>query len=189
MNPYTSAILLPSGLLSPHPHHITRRLSSMRGQYLNQPAYEAALAQEDVLVYEVYENQAPEVAGDLQHGVSLLHPGKIGDEYYMTKGHFHRLVETAEVYYCLQGHGYMMMETPEGEWSAEELYPGCTLYVPPRWAHRSINVGQTDLVTFFVYPGDAGHDYGTIETRGFRKLVLEQDGQPQVVDNPRWLGK
>jgi hypothetical protein len=23
--------------------------------------------------------------------------------------------------------------------------------------------------------------------QGFRKLVLEVDGRPQVVDNPRWL--
>ena len=59
--------------------------------------------------------------------------------------------------------------------------------MPPRWAHRSVNTGEReDLVTFFVYPGDAGHDYGTIEQQGFRKLVVEIDGQPQVVDNPRW---
>jgi glucose-6-phosphate isomerase len=41
-------------------------------------------------------------------------------------------------------------------------------------------------VTFFVYPGDAGHDYGTIEEQGFRKLVLKKNGAPQVVDNPAW---
>ena len=33
---------------------------------------------------------------------------------------------------------------------------------------------QEDLVTFFVYPGHAGHDYGTIEKQGFSKLVLER---------------
>jgi glucose-6-phosphate isomerase len=44
-----------------------------------------------------------------------------------------------------------------------------------------------DLVTFFVYPGNAGHDYGSIEKQGFRKLVVERDGQAEVIDNPRWL--
>jgi glucose-6-phosphate isomerase len=44
-----------------------------------------------------------------------------------------------------------------------------------------------DLVTFFVYPADAGHDYGSIEKQGFRKLIVEQDGRPAIVDNPRWL--
>ncbi|MGB5844521.1 MAG: glucose-6-phosphate isomerase family protein [Anaerolineales bacterium] len=86
--------------------------------------------------------------------------------------------------------GVMVMETPEGEWSIEELHPGCVLYVPPRWAHRSVNTGQlVNLVTFFIYPGNAGHDYGTIEQQGFRKLVVERDGRVQVIDNPRWHPK
>jgi glucose-6-phosphate isomerase len=42
-------------------------------------------------------------------------------------------------------------------------------------------------VTFFVYPGNAGHDYGTIETQGFRKLALEVNSQLKIEDNPRWL--
>jgi glucose-6-phosphate isomerase len=61
------------------------------------------------------------------------------------------------------------------------------LYVPPRWAHRSINVkSDEDLVMFFAYPGHAGHDYGTIETQGFRKLVVDKGNGPEIVDNPRW---
>jgi glucose-6-phosphate isomerase len=40
---------------------------------------------------------------------------------------------------------------------------------------------------FFVYPGDAGHDYGSIEKQGFRKLILEFEGKPKISDNPRWL--
>jgi glucose-6-phosphate isomerase len=104
----------------------------------------------------------------------------------MTKGHFHTVLDTAEVYYTLRGHGLMVMETPEGDSAVEELKPGSVLYVPPRWAHRSVNTGTEDLVMFFVYPGNAGHDYGTIEQQGFRKVVVERNGQPQVVDNPRW---
>ena len=42
------------------------------------------------------------------------------------------------------------------------------------------------MVTFFCFRGDAGHDYGTIETKGYRKLIVEQDGKPVVVDNPKW---
>jgi len=81
----------------------------------------------------------------------------------------------------------MVMETPEGECSIAELRPGKVLYVPPCWAHRSVNTGAVaDLVTFFVYPGHAGHDYGSIEKQGFRKLVVARDGRPVIVDNPRW---
>jgi glucose-6-phosphate isomerase, archaeal len=41
-------------------------------------------------------------------------------------------------------------------------------------------------VTFFVYRADAGHDYGTIETKGYRKRIVEKDGKPEIVDNERW---
>jgi glucose-6-phosphate isomerase len=186
-HPFTFGVDVSRARLDKYDNHILRRLSSLRGQFLDQASYATLLGQEDTLIYEVYENHRPQVAGELLHGLSVLHPGRVGDEYFMTKGHFHSELETGEVYYCLKGEGVMVMETPEGDWAVEELRPGRVLYVPPRWAHRSVNTGEAeDLVTFFVYPGNAGHDYGTIERQGFRKLVVEQDGRPQVVDNPRW---
>jgi len=209
--PFTFDISLPGGVPTVYDGtdvliRIVRPLSAMRGQYTDQEAYEALLAQGDTVLYEVYEMRRPQIAdeyieiadeyievadehvglGELLHGTSIVHPGKVGDEYFMTKGHFHSVLDTAEVYYVLQGRGMMVMETPEEEWAVEELRPGRVLYVPPRWAHRSVNTGPVDLVTLFVYPGHAGHDYGTIETRGFHKLVVERDGQPTIVDNPRW---
>jgi glucose-6-phosphate isomerase len=105
----------------------------------------------------------------------------------MTKGHFHSVLDTAEMYYCMLGEGFMVLETPEGDTSVAVLRPGVVLYIPPRWAHRSVCTSrQEDLVTFFVYPGHAGHDYGTIEKQGFRKLVLDGAGGIEIVDNPRW---
>ena len=185
--PFTFDIHMADGIPSKYDNHIERHLSAMKGQYLDSAAYNLLLAEKDELLYEVYELQRPHVAGELLHGISIVHPGKVGAEYYMTKGHFHTELETGEIYYCLKGQGFMVMETPEGDWAVEALRPGGVLYVPPRWAHRSVNCGEDeDLVTFFVYPGNAGHDYGTIESKGFRKLVVEQDGQPAIVDNPRW---
>jgi glucose-6-phosphate isomerase len=185
--PFTFELPRTSGAPSRWDNHITRRLSSMKGQYLDQAAYNAMLAAEDTLLYEVYEIQRPHLAGELLQGVSIVHPGKVGDEYFMTKGHFHQVLDTGEVYYCLSGQGMMVMETPEGDWSVQEFRPGHVLYVLPRWAHRSVNTSLTeDLVFFFAYPGNAGHDYGTIEQKGFRKLVIERGGQPAVIDNPRW---
>jgi glucose-6-phosphate isomerase len=178
-----SAELVPSR----YDDHIRRRLSSMRGQFHDADAFARVLAREDVVLYEVYEQKRPERTGELLHGISVVHPGRVGDEFFMTKGHFHSVVDTAEIYYCLRGYGRMVMETPEGDWAVEELRPGRVLYVPPGWAHRSVNTGiADDLVTFFVYPGQAGHDYATIERRGFRKLVVARPDGPAVVDNPKW---
>ncbi|MCB9451081.1 MAG: glucose-6-phosphate isomerase [Anaerolineaceae bacterium] len=168
-------------------NYIVRTLSSMQGQYFDQAAYSSLLAADDQLLYEVYEILVPKVEGELLHGVSIVHPGKVGNEYFMTKGHFHDVLETGEVYYCMRGTGMMVMETPEGDSQVLGMSAGEVLYVPPRWAHRSVNTNATeDLVMFFIYPGNAGHNYGTIEQKGFRKLVVEQDGQPTIIDNPRW---
>ncbi len=185
--PYTFGLDTPGFVPSKYDNHIQRRLSAMRGQYLDGDSYARLLAQDDRVLYEVYELKRPAIAGELLHGISIVHPGVVGDEYFMTKGHFHTVLDTAEIYYCLGGRGFMVMETPEGDWAVEELTPGKVLYVPPRWAHRSVNTDDSeDLITFFVYPGNAGHDYGSIEAQGFRKLVMKCDGRPTIVDNPRW---
>ncbi|MBE0699458.1 MAG: glucose-6-phosphate isomerase [Anaerolineaceae bacterium] len=168
-------------------NYIQRRLSSLKGQFIDSAAYAEMLAREDSLIYEVYEIKRPQVAGEVLTGISIVHPGKVGNEFFMTKGHFHTVIDTAEVYLCLNGEGYMVMETPEGETSVQALSPNTILYVPPRWAHRSVCTSrQQDLVTFFAYPGHSGHDYGTIERQGFGKLVVDGEKGIEIIDNPRW---
>jgi glucose-6-phosphate isomerase len=167
-------------------HHIQRRLSDLHGQFSDQEAYEKMVSEEDTLLYDVYEIKRPEVEGEMLMGFSILHPGKVGDEFFMTKGHFHSVLETSEVYYCVRGEGYLLMETPEGDTAVETLTPGNVVYVPPRWAHRSVCTSRlNDLITFYVYPANAGHDYGTIEQVGFRKMVVDSVNGPKVIDNPR----
>jgi glucose-6-phosphate isomerase len=186
--PFTFTLPFPALIPTHFDGHIQRRLSSLGGQFLDQAAYDQMIALEDCLVYEVYEIHRPEVAGEILSGISIVHPGQVGREFFMTKGHFHTVRDTAEIYMCLKGEGCMVMETPQGETCVEMLSPGTVLYVPPFWAHRSVCTSrQQDLVTFFAYPGHAGHDYGAIERQGFGRLVLEaQNGQVEVVDNPRW---
>jgi len=105
----------------------------------------------------------------------------------MTNGHFHTIADTAEVYLCQAGYGMMMMESPEGEVLYKEMRPGQAVYVPGRYAHRSINLSDTEtLITFYVFRADAGHEYGSIKEKGFRKIVVEHGGEWAVIDNPRW---
>jgi len=173
--------------LSPDAKPIQRRLSEMAGMYSDETARADMAAQEDSLVYEFYDMGVPDRPGAIAYGTTILYAGKVGDEYFMTKGHFHTILETAEVYYCLRGRGLLLMENLEGDWEAQEMTPGAAVYVPERFAHRSINTDPSEpLVSFFAFRGDAGHDYGTIETKGFRKLVVECGGKAEIVDNPRW---
>jgi glucose-6-phosphate isomerase len=186
-HPFAFTLPLPAGVPSHYDHHVMHTLTSLNGQFCDEQAYSEQLASGDALIYEVYEFKRPEVAGEFLFGVSVVHPGKVGNEFYMTKGHYHAVLETAEIYICLKGEGIMVMETPEGETAVEAITPGKVIYVAPRWAHRSVCTSrQEDLVFFFVYPGNAGHDYGTIEKQGFRKLVIDGQSGIEVIDNPHW---
>jgi glucose-6-phosphate isomerase len=186
-NPFTFTIPSPNIVPTRIDKHIKRYLSDLKGQFQDSLAFESKLSQHDQIIYEVYEIHRPEEAGELLCGISVVHPGKIGKEFFMTKGHFHTILNTAEIYYVLKGEGFMVMETPEGNSAVESLSPGKVLYIPPRWAHRSVCTSRIDdLVTFFVYPGNAGHDYGTIEEKGFQKLIIENEKGIEIIDNPRW---
>ena len=163
-----------------------RYLSQMKDMFHDVEAAEEMLKKEDPVIYEWHELGCPERAGDLAFGTTILYPGKVGNEYFMTKGHFHTILETAEVYYMLDGEGFMVMENPEGDTIEMPLKKGEVVYVPRRYAHRTVNTGTVPLRTFYVFGADAGHDYGTIETKGYHKMIVEEDGKPVVVDNPNW---
>lgn len=167
-----------------------RKLSEMRGLFLDEAELEAQIAKEDRIIYEYHALDIPQTPGDLSFGFSILQPGKVGNEYYFTKGHFHSILDTAEIYYCSHGHGYLLVESKDGDSRAIEMLPGRIGYVPKGYAHRSVNVSPAEpFVTLFVYRADAGHDYASIETTGFRKLMVERDGVPALADNPKRLGR
>ena len=185
-HPYSFDISALDGTMSAYDQHLTRRLSDLSGLFADQAAFAQLIEKEDELLYQVFHSLRPDTAGELPSGITILHPGRVGNEYFMTKGHFHAVLETGEIYYGLKGQGMIVMETPEGEWAVEEIVAGRVVYIPPRWAHRSVNTGDEDFVFFFAYPGNAGHDYGSIEKQGFRKLVVAGENGPEVVDNPKW---
>jgi len=62
--------------------------------------------------------------------------------------------------------------------------PGVCAFIPPGWAHRSVNTGSNPLVFAWFCQTTAGHDYGDIVTRGMRRYAVERDGHPTIVSNP-----
>ncbi len=77
--PFSFDIAAPKFIPSEYDNHIKRNLSKMAGQYSDQTAYDKLLQIEDVLLYEVYELKRPELAGEILHGISIVHPGKVGN--------------------------------------------------------------------------------------------------------------
>jgi glucose-6-phosphate isomerase len=177
IEPFAVDYDLIAGVMKNPTNHLVRRASDMRGHYRDAAALEAIIADGDPVHYEVFEHPVPNEYGHLMFCISDLKPGCVGDECFMTKGHYHTRLNTGEIYLALRGQGYMMMKTSDGQCRYEEFRPGRMVYVPPYWGHRSINTGNDPLVSFCVYPGDAGHNYGDIEREGFPKRVYLRGGK------------
>ena len=167
---------------------VTRRLSDLRGCFADSATFEAALARNDPLIYTVASVTPADGAGDLHYGVGLIMPGKIGAEYFMTKGHLHSWREAAEFYFGLSGEGVMLLQdATTGESRMVPLRPHHAVYVPGHTAHRTMNVGTTTLTYIGVYPARAGHDYSAIARKNFRCMVIERDGQPAMIERKTLL--
>ena len=176
-----------TGSIEPATDRYAKRLSELRGLFQDEKAQERAIVErDDPVVYEVVDYRKSE--SDLCFGTTIMSPGKVGAEYYMTRGHFHQRRDRGEAYYTQSGEGLLLLESRAGESRTVEMRPGVCAFIPPDWAHRSINTGSEKLVFVWFCATDAGHDYGEIRERGMRKLVVERDGRTVVADNPRFLG-
>jgi len=188
IEPQRTLVQAATGVMENATRHYEKRLKDLDGLYQDQSAFDILAAQDrDTVVYEVWDHSASDRAGDLVFGTSVMKPGKIGREYFMTRGHIHALADRSEIYHCVAGHGVMLMENPDGAVRTLEMTPGSVAYVPPHWTHRSVNVGDGTLVTVFCYSADAGQDYSPIERAGgMRQLVVDDDAGGWTLErNPR----
>ncbi len=184
IRPLLSTLHTASGQIEGVP--LTRRhLSALEGVFLDPAAFARAVSQGDPLVYTVATVEPESGDGALHYALGTLHPGRIGREYFMTRGHYHEWREATEVYIGLTGEGLMLMENEQGEARLMPLWPNTVVYVPGHTAHRTINPGSAPLVYLGVYPARAGHDYAAIASTNFRHAVIEQDGAPVMLERAR----
>ena len=167
---------------------VTRTLSDMRGYYADTVAFDQAMAHANPVVYHVAAVEPAEGDGALHFGIGRIEPGRIGAEYFMTKGHLHAWRPAAEYYIGLRGSGVMLLEDEAGTQARMvQLKPHHAVYVPGFTAHRTINTGDEPLTYLGIYPAQAGHDYGVIAARNFRHVVVERDGAPVLVAREDYL--
>lgn len=162
-----------------------KRLEDLGGLYADQTAFAQAVAdQADRIVYRVFEARPAQDHGDLIFGTTWMEPGRIGDEYFMTRGHIHARANRPETYYGESGTGLMLLESPEGETQILEISARMLVYVPPMWIHRSVNIGTDALVMSFCYPCDSGQDYEIIARSGGMAKRIVADGTGwKAIDN------
>ena len=157
--------------------HYSKKLSGLVGLYEDGAAFSQVLEQGgDEIVYKVSDVRPDAGHGDLIFGTTFMEPGRIGEEFFMTRGHIHATANRPETYYGESGEGVMLLESPEGETRVLEVFPRQMIYVPPFWIHRSVNTGAAPLVMSFCYPSDSGQDYSIIERSGGMASRIVADG-------------
>ncbi|PZX12206.1 glucose-6-phosphate isomerase [Palleronia aestuarii] len=187
--PQSCDVVVSEGRLEGGNGHYQKLYDDLTGLYSDAAAF-ARLIEErrGTVAYEVTTYTPGKKVSDLIMGVTRMAPGKVGDEYFLTRGHIHANGDRPEIYYGQSGRGIMQLESPEGETRLIEVKPQSICYVPPFWIHRSVNTGSEDLVMMFVYPADSGQDYGIIERSGGLRVRIVDDGMGGWTDvpNPGW---
>jgi glucose-6-phosphate isomerase, archaeal len=174
-----------TGVIKGASAHYQKRLSDLRGLFLDGEALERRIREEnDPVCYENYAVGHSQTDGDIFFGTTVIYPGKVGSEYHLTRGHYHRKRSCAETYQALSGSGLVLCEREEGTTCTAELAPGKITYVAPFWAHRSINTSDVPLVFLWTCSIEAGHDYEGLGGRGMRQVVVERNGTPSVENRP-----
>jgi glucose-6-phosphate isomerase, archaeal len=156
--------------LSPEGPTLTRRMSDLEGLFLDQDAWRESAESDNPIVYTVTSSPVPEVDRELPQSITTIHPGATSGELWMTKGHQHPNHQ-GEIYLALGGLGGLVM-FDGSERRYIEMTPGTIGYIPPGWAHRSVNAGPDPYSFLAVYPGGAGHDYQWVIDNGLGYRVF-----------------
>jgi len=161
-----------------------RKLIDMKDHYSDKSAVEKILINENPIVYEFWENEYSGPGRGLSLGLTCIHPGKVGKEYYQTKGHFHVDNKGDEIYNVIQGEGLLLLYSKAGKQEEIRMLPGSLYYIPGTMAHRTVNTGISNLVFVSIWPPFIDHDYEIIVKNGFPKLVVEGPDGAILTENP-----
>jgi len=158
-----------------------RKLTDLQEIFEDKTAYEAM--NPDTLLYEVYSYIPSQegASGALNFGITNIYPGKVGQEYFMTKGHFHALDDRAEYYWGIEGEGILILMNRERKTWGEKMFPGSLHYIPGGVAHRVANTGRQVLSFGACWTSDAGHNYDEIAQNGFSARLMEVNGSPELL--------
>ena len=89
-----------------------KKIGQMQSIFLDEAA--RGSMDPDTMVYSVESWRPVEegTEGGLFWGNSTVFPGMVGDEYFMTRGHFHSLRNRAEFYITVSGTGMLVLYAP-----------------------------------------------------------------------------
>lgn len=131
----------------------------------------------ETVLMEIHTNPSSEKRGHLDWQTIIVHPHKVGDEYNMSHGFFHKRNDSEDYYWCAQGEGLLMMMDRNGGCWCEELEEGSLHHIEDDLAVRLINISDVPLIVSHCYPSEAGLDYETVKNNPFPCHIYEDDGE------------
>ncbi len=168
-------------LSGPEVIHKSKHLSQLKGLFEDKHAFQQMSGEQVVYDIDVWRPVPDGTEGGLFFGVTHIYPGTVGDEYFMTHGHFHKVENRGEYYWGIEGKGLLLLMDKEGNTRGEDIKPGSIHYIPGFTAHRVVNTGSEVLRFGACWPADAGHNYASINTTGFSKRVKKVDNKPLLL--------
>ena len=174
VSPMHLRIRVPEGDITPAGPVLVRRMSDLAGVFADPAGWQTVVEDGDPVVYTVASSPVPELPGELPQSVTTIMPGRCGGEFFLTRGHQHPEPQ-GEIYLGLSGRGGVLhYDGSTSTWT--DIEPGAMAYIPPGWAHRSVNVGDEPYRFLAVYPGSAGHDYEWVRRHGMGARVMAGPG-------------
>lgn len=173
---YTSAQITGRDLLER-----TTRIGDLQAVFADEEARLELPPETPVYRVQAHIPAGEAVAGALSFGNTVIEPGRVGDEYYMTRGHFHAKRDRGEYYLGVSGVGALILMDEGRRTCWERMEPGTVHYVPGHTAHRVANIGSEPVSFIAFWSSDAGHDYATIASQGFSARMREVEGEPTLV--------
>lgn len=141
---------------------VVRKFNGMSDFFLDKP-------KGNPLLYEVFIKKA----NGINFALTVIKPGKIGREFYMTKGHYHAK-PGPELYVLLKGRALLLLQNKSGLFKKIKMEKGKPYLVPDNWAHRVVNIGKPEAQFVSIYSDNLGHDYGSIKEQGFKERIMEK---------------
>ncbi|GBE20574.1 glucose-6-phosphate isomerase [archaeon BMS3Abin17] len=124
-----------------------RKLNDMKDRFKNTKGVRG-----NPLLYTVYINDFR----TYETGLTVIEPGTINKEFYMTKGHRHKK-PSREIYIPLSGKGKLLLQGAKAKLIS--MKKGEVYIIPKNQGHRLINTGNKRFEILTIYSKDTGHDY------------------------------
>lgn len=141
-----------------HDKIIIRKFKDMADKYKNPNGIKG-----NPVIYNVYIVDFK----TFEAGLTIVNPGNVNGEYYMTKGHKHEN-PTKEIYILQNGKGKLMVKKGSVT-KIIDMEKGKNYILPKNSGHRLINTGNKELEVMTIYSKKAGKGYGFTFNKRFLK--------------------